>query len=89
MITLAKSLDSKPTNTKVMGNLYTSLDIELNCFVCGTTAGCSYSATCDRRIVSQLCICETCLNPKGKKDAFGSYQSVFIRKASAYETKDY
>ena len=87
--TLAKSLDSKPTNTKFMGNLYTSLDIELNCFVCGKTAGCSYSATCDRRIVSQLCICETCLNPKGKKDAFESYQNVFNRKASAYETKDY
>jgi len=85
------SLDSKPTNTKVMGNLYKSLDIELNCFVCGKTAGCrtcSYSTTSDRRIVSQLCICETCLNPKGKKDAFGSYQNVFIRKASAYEIKD-
>ena len=28
--TPAMSSDSKPTNTKVMGNLYTSLDIELN-----------------------------------------------------------
>jgi hypothetical protein len=90
--TPAVSLDSKPTNTKVMGNLNTSLDIELKCFVCGKTAGCrtcSYSTICDRRIVSQLCICETCLNPKGKKDAFEGYQNVFIRKASAYETKDY
>ena len=86
------SVNSKPTNTKVMGNLKTSLDIELKCFVCGKTAGCrtcSYSTTCDRRIVSQLCICEICLNPKGKKDAFESYQNVFIRKASIYETKDY
>jgi len=85
------SVNSKPT-TKVMGNLKTSLDIELKCFVCGKTAGCrtcSYSNTCDRRIVSQLCICETCLNPKDKKDAFESYQIVFIRKASIYETKDY
>src|SRR5215469_6576730 len=87
--TPVESLDSK---WEIMGNSYTSLDIELNCFVCGKTAGCrtcSYSATCDRRIVSQLCICETCLNPKGKKDAFESYQNVFIRKASTYKTKDY
>jgi hypothetical protein len=91
--TPAVSLGSKPTNTKVMGNLNTSLEyIELKCFVCGKTAGCrtcSYSITCDRRIVSQLCICKTCLTPKGKKDAFESYQNVFIRKASVYETKDY
>lgn len=90
--TPAVSLDSKPINTKVMGNLNTPLDIELKCFVCGKTAGCrtcSYSTTCDRKIASQLCICETCLNPNGKKDAFESYQNVFIRKASAYETKDY
>src|SRR5215469_12134304 len=68
--TPVESLDSK---WEIMGNSYTSLDIELNCFVCGKTAGCrtcSYSTTCDRRIVSQLCICETCLNPKDKKDAF-------------------
>ncbi|HYA84293.1 MAG TPA: hypothetical protein VEH06_12710 [Candidatus Bathyarchaeia archaeon] len=90
--TPAVSLDSKPTNTKVMGNLNTSLDFELKCFVCGKTAGCracSYSTTCDRRIVSQLCICETCLNPKDKKDAFENYQNIFIRKASAYDKKDY
>jgi hypothetical protein len=87
------SLDNNPTNTKVMGNLNTSLEyIELKCFVCGKTAGCrtcSRSTTCDRRIVSQLCICETCLNTKDKKDAFEIYQNVFIRKASAYEKKDY
>src|ERR1700739_358194 len=44
--TPAVSIDSKPTNTKVMGNLNTSLDIELKRFVCGKTAGCrtcSYS----------------------------------------------
>lgn len=89
--TPAVSHDSKPTNRIVMGNLNTSLEyMELKCFVCGKTAGCrtcSYSTTCDRRIVSQLCICETCLNPKGtKEDAFESYQNIFIRKASA---KDY
>jgi len=32
---------------------------------------------------------ENSSNPKGKKDAFESYQNVFIRKATAYETKDY
>jgi hypothetical protein len=55
--TPAVSLDSKPTNTKVMGNLNTSVDIELKCFVCGKTAGCrtcSYSTTCDRRIAVYL-----------------------------------
>jgi hypothetical protein len=86
------SLDSRPTNTKAVGNLNTSLDIELKCVVCGKTAGCrtcSYSATCDRRIVSQLCICETCLNPNDEKDAFESYQNAFIRKASPYEKKNY
>jgi hypothetical protein len=91
--TSAVSHESKPTNTKVMGNLNTSSEyIELKCFICGKAAGCRtclYSTTCDRRIVSQLCICETCLNPKGKKDVFESYQNIFIRKASVYETKDY
>ena len=46
--TPVESLDSK---WEIMGNSYTSLDIELNCFVCGKTAGCrtcSYSATCDQ-----------------------------------------
>ena len=54
-------------------------------------AGCrtySYSIICDRRSVSQLCICETCLNPN-EKHAFEGYQNVFIRKAPAYERKDY
>ena len=76
------SVNSKPTNTKVMGNLKTSLDIELKCFVCGKTAGCrtcSYSNTCDRRIVSQLCICETCLNPKDKKDAFELSNCIYSK----------
>jgi hypothetical protein len=79
-------------DTKVTGNLNTSLDIELKCFVCAKTAGCStcsYSTTCDRRIVSQLCICETCLNPNGKKGAFEIYQNAFIRKASVYEIENY
>lgn len=58
--------------------------IELKCFVCGKMAGCrecSFSNTCNR-IVAQLCICETCLNPNDKEEgAFKNYQQVFIRKA--------
>jgi hypothetical protein len=81
-------LDIKPTivasNRKVTGNVNKSEFIELKCFVCGKMAGCrecSFSNICNRT-VSQLCICERCLNPDDKEeDAFKIYQQVFIRKA--------
>ncbi len=87
-------LDSKPTiaasNSKVMANVNTPSEcIELRCFVCGEMAGCracSFSNICDRTIVSQLCVCETCLNlGDEKEDAFKSYQQVFMRKAFGLE----
>jgi len=81
-------LDNEPSfvnngkNLRGFKNSYES--IELRCFVCGKGAGCptcTFSSTCDRRIVSQQCICETCLNANNEKeDAFKRYQQVFIQK---------
>jgi hypothetical protein len=81
-------LDNKPTivpNGKNFRNFKNSYEnIELKCFVCGKAAGCptcTFSSICDRRIVSQQCICEACLNVKSEKeDAFKRYQQVFIQK---------
>jgi len=45
----------------------------VKCFICGSNAGCSnceYSSTCDRLLVSQNCICKSCL---GKEDAYALY----------------
>ncbi len=57
-------------------------NIELKCFVCGMMAGChacTFSPICDRTIVSQVCICETCSSsPNG--DVFEKYQQVFTQK---------
>lgn len=58
--------------------------IELKCFVCGKMAGCHscpFSQICDRRIVSQLCLCETC-SSSNNEDALERYQQVFIQKYS-------
>lgn len=56
--------------------------VELKCFVCGKMAGCQsciFSQICDRRIVSQLCICEAC-SSSGNEDALEKYQQMFIQK---------
>ena len=60
-------------------------NIELKCFVCGKEAGChecTFSPICDRRIVSQLCICESCSSHKGDDDVFKRYQQAFIERYS-------
>jgi hypothetical protein len=57
---------------------------ELKCFICGKMAGCNsctFSQICDRKIVSQLCICQTCSN-LNNEDALERYQQVFIQKYS-------
>ncbi|AIC15607.1 hypothetical protein [Nitrososphaera viennensis] len=54
--------------------------LELKCFVCGKNAGCaacSLEADCNRAMVSQACICESCLSGP---DAYGSYQQAFLAK---------
>jgi hypothetical protein len=54
---------------------------ELDCFVCGKPAGCAecgFEADCDRQVVSQACICSTCLEDK---QAFQNYQQAFVEKA--------
>ena len=54
--------------------------MELKCFVCGKNAGCnscSLEADCNRAMVSQACICESCLSGP---DAYGSYQQAFLAK---------
>lgn len=54
--------------------------IELKCFVCGKNAGCSacsLAADCNRIIVSQACICESCLSGP---DAYVKYQQTFLMK---------
>ncbi len=53
---------------------------ELNCIVCGKSAGClqcEFSEDCDREIVSQLCICKKCHDAE---DSFNSYQKSVIKK---------
>lgn len=54
--------------------------IELECFVCGNSAGCAqcgFEADCNRALVSQACICSQCL---AKKDAYDDYQQAFIAR---------
>lgn len=56
--------------------------MELKCFVCGKGAGCatcSLEADCNRAMVSQACICESCLSGP---DAYGSYQKAFLAKTA-------
>ena len=60
----------------------TSEIIELKCFVCGKMAGCqscTFSQICDRRIVSQMCICEAC-SSSNNEDALEKYQQTFVQK---------
>lgn len=53
---------------------------ELYCFICGRPAGCNtcnYESSCNRAVVSQACICDSCL---GEKDAYQKYQQAFLTK---------
>jgi hypothetical protein len=55
--------------------------LELDCFICGRSAGCSgcsFEIDCDRRKVSQACICSLCLEDK---QAYQNYKEAFIQKA--------
>ncbi|HVX03090.1 MAG TPA: hypothetical protein VHA09_08050 [Nitrososphaera sp.] len=55
--------------------------IELKCFICGKKnagcATCSLEADCNRAMVSQACICESCLSGP---DAYDRYQQTFLSK---------
>jgi hypothetical protein len=54
--------------------------LELKCFVCGKNASCatcSLEADCNRGMVSQACICESCLS---RPDAYERYQQAFLSK---------
>ena len=54
--------------------------VELDCFVCGKTAGCAecgFESDCNRAVVSQACICNQCLS---EKQAYENYQQAFIAK---------
>ena len=53
---------------------------ELKCIICGGPAGCpkcEFSSDCDRNLVSQLCICKSCLE---KQNSFESYKSSLKKK---------
>lgn len=53
---------------------------QLKCFVCGKNAECatcSLEADCNRVLVSQACICESCFS---KPDAYERYQQAFLSK---------
>lgn len=54
--------------------------MELNCFVCGKPAGCSdcgFEQDCNREIVSQACICKTCLSDA---KAYENYKKAFLNR---------
>ncbi len=54
---------------------------ELECFICGRSAGCAecgFETDCDRQTVSQACICNQCLEDR---QAYANYQQAFIEKA--------
>lgn len=60
--------------------------IELKCFICGHLAGCQrciFTNSCDREIVSQLCICEGCMGQMLEEDSksMDLYQKAFLKKA--------
>jgi hypothetical protein len=53
---------------------------ELNCFICAKTAECStcsLEVNCNRQMVSQACICESCLSAS---HAYENYQQAFLAK---------
>ena len=55
---------------------------ELQCMVCGASAGCSqceFQDICDLATVSEFCICKKCSD---EKNAFRSYQKSTYKKFS-------
>jgi hypothetical protein len=52
------------------------VELSLRCFICGKEAcpGCPYSASCDRTMVSTLCLCAEHSPEKG---VFGAYTKTF------------
>ena len=53
---------------------------ELNCFVCGKPAGCAdcgFESDCNRALVSQACICNSCMEDA---HAYVNYQQAFLAK---------
>ncbi|MFQ5920749.1 MAG: hypothetical protein ACE5JV_01880 [Nitrososphaerales archaeon] len=61
--------------------------VELPCFVCGKSAGCSeceFCDVCDRTSVSNRCICKEC---SGQKEAYAKYCDVFLRGLAAAKIK--
>jgi hypothetical protein len=54
--------------------------LELECYVCGKSAGCAecaFESDCNRALVSKACICNKCLS---EKNAYENYQEVFAAK---------
>jgi len=59
--------------------------IELPCFVCGKSAGCSeceFVDVCDRTIVSNQCLCKGCLDY-----AYKHYCDTFMERLAAAKIK--
>jgi len=60
--------------------------IELPCFVCGKSAGCSeceFVDVCDRTNVSNQCICKGC----SEEDAYKHYCDTFMERLAAAKIK--
>lgn len=61
--------------------------VELPCFVCGKSAGCSeceFVDVCDRTSVSNQCICKGCHE---QKEAYGNYCDKFLQSLAAAKIK--
>ncbi len=61
--------------------------IELPCFVCGKSAGCSeceFLDVCDRSEVSNQCICKGC---QEHKDTYAEYRTAFSARLAAAKIK--
>ena len=61
---------------------------ELTCIICGGPAGCSkceYTDDCDRKTVSQLCICRKC---NETENPFDAYQKSVKKKFSILNLKN-
>lgn len=53
---------------------------QLDCFVCGKSASCGdcgFESDCNRSVVSQACICSSCM---GDTRAYSNYQQAFLAK---------
>jgi len=61
--------------------------IELPCFVCGKSAGCSeceFVDVCDRTSVSNQCVCKGCFE---EEDAYKHYCDTFMERLAAAKIK--